>query len=311
MPPKQRKQSALSESELEYTRSLKFLAERNTAEGAGADKAFGEIISLKALYDPELWKSNSVRIVQAYTMFNTDVSVKHVNYEQAMKVVEECVDFFNTHICDTNKIGDSNLIVFCHPYLDAVAGNLMYSKNPKKPNGPPLTDVVGITQTCHWGDVLKDGIPWEFKAHVIGLSWKLMDHTENDYHELRDTVLHELAHALLYSANIGEEVDLWNRYERHHIPFTEKMEFISCKWAEVYGKAFGFTNCGPHHKDVKLESELAIVFDPERPEECRDRVKYHFGLYDGLYDGVMGRKAPAKKRPSGKRSKPQNKRRRR
>ncbi len=294
MPPKRTK-SKVNHASL-YEEATEFITAASVTPDIAAEHR--EIGTLENL---ELFEPLKSAIVRLYRQ-NLTAKVSKETIDRTQEVITECIDFFKETYPD-NRISSEH-IVFCHPYVDSMFAKILYNRPEHKPDLPPENSNFGLTHTYTWQAGKTAGERLN-RAYVIGLRWDLLFRPNNNFHELRDTVLHELTHVKLYLENIDETVELYEIYERHQISFSNSILALSTRWFEKHQERFVFTNCGPHHPLVKRMKNLTIEYDPENPDKCRAHIEKYFDEWDKLYDKQIEKAKPkgpkSQPKPNGKR----------
>ena len=212
-------------------------------------------------------------------------------------VIEESLDFFNLKIFKgTERIENSGTIVICHPYFDAVAGHVFYSKVK---GAEPFQENYGLTYPNFWeeGEMSKlTGKPIK-KSFLIGLNWKLLYRPMN---ELRDTLLHELVHAMFYLRDIDQTDASFDVYKYHTRAFSHQIGEMCEIYYQTTKKNLKFTNAGPAYSGFKGLGSLDIDFDPDEPKKHQHEIKVYFDKWDLMYEQAKSKKGKDKRRNAGK-----------
>lgn len=288
---------------IQYSRSTDFFKQnRDSSKSAGLSSLrTPKQFNISNLPYGLKFSDYQIELVRLYNAYNRSLNPE--NYSKAIDIVKKCVEFYHSKISRTIVLRASEMIVFCNPYFDAISGQLIYKQT--KPTKPPVSNEVGITHTV---DDQKSGVAGS--PYIIGLNWDLIDKTDNNYHELRDVVLHELAHAHMYME--GKCDERYEVYERHTEEFCEQIAIISEVIYKETNKEFLFTNTGPHHPFVKI-GDLNIEFIPSQPKLCRSAIKDYFRIWNEAFDLEEQRRSESRKnrkRTSGRKGEQSAKRKR-
>lgn len=298
MKVKSRKKVENENTKKEYSRATRFFdSNRNLGKTAGPNEAQNTLIELRkskefnitALFEGIDLNQYKTEIRNLYNYYLKEQDpIKHTI---AINIINESVAFYHTHVSETITLDSVESIVLCHPYLDAISASILYHSSNQKTK--PYRAEFGITHTFAGQHSGVTGATF-----VIGLDWNLMAEPENDYRELRDTVLHELAHAHMFIE--GKCDEQYEKYERHTEVFCRQMAKISEAFYRKNNIEFEFGNIGPHHKKVKEMEDLNIKFDPKDPKACLKTIETYFNEWNEAFDNEPNRLKRAKKSSGGR-----------
>lgn len=281
MAPNANARAQNEKEEKQYRRSTDFFnAHRDLRGTVGPNSAPNTLITLKTaksfnfnkLYSDLNFDQYRSEIVRLYRSFNSQQApLKHT---KAIEIITQSVHFYHTNVSKAIGLDVIESIVFCHPYFDSISAQIIYQYKNNKTK--PISAELGITRTVDVQQSAVTGSPF-----VIGLDWALINKSEHDHHELRDTVLHELAHAHMFIEGMCEEQ--YKKYYRHTERFAHQIANISEAFYKINNARFGFTNCGPHHLKVQAMEDLDIEFDPNEPNRCREHIKAYFTRWNKAF----------------------------